>query len=577
MRSPPAKGADGLGGNPPYRRRSHLLPLLGGGAGIIAVIVILTGWAILQGKDDAHRTAEAVTANLSQTLAENFGSTIHLIDLGLLAIQGEIDRQQKGGQWDDGAIAAAVAQQDAWRPDLTGFRVFGPDGTLRYGTTNVVNRDANYAQHDEFKFLRDTPGSGLVVTPPVFGGASQQWLVGLARRITNPDGSFGGAVYGSIPSRLLTADFSALDLGSDGVILLCHSNFRIAAWFPVAKGMADPTGTDGISAELRALIGSGAEDAHYDAVSPVDGVRRVVHVRRIAGLPYFILVALSERDYLADWRRNSVHLLLFGGLMVAGVLAGMVILHRRISDWRQANADLAEKTELLIQSNADLEQFAYVASHDLQTPLRNIISYTQLLERRYKDRLDADADDFIGFIVDSSKRMTQLINDLLDYSRTTSQERPLGPTPAAGAVDRALVDLKADLDRSGASVAVGDLPLVMAEPSHLVSVFQNLLGNALKYRAADRPLRISVTAERGGLDQWRFAVADNGIGIEPQYFDKIFEIFQRLHPAVDAAGTGIGLALCRRIVHRFGGTIWVDSTPGAGTTFFFTLRDGSAG
>ena len=240
-----------------------------------------------------------------------------------------------------------------------------------------------------------------------------------------------------------------------------------------------------------------------------------------------------------------------------------------------AEAAMREKTEMLIQSNADLEQFAYVASHDLQTPLRNIVSYTQLLERRYKGRLDPDADDFIGFIVDSSKQMSRLIHDLLEYSRVSNQLTPPVPTAAAEAVAEVLSNLKPELERSGATVEVGELPIVMADRTHLVSLFQNLLDNALKYRHPERKPVLSVRAERDPTGLWRFAVADNGIGIDEAYRDKVFEIFQRLNPSANTGGTGIGLTLCRRIVHRFGGTIRVDSVPGQGATFVFTLPDGT--
>jgi len=252
-------------------------------------------------------------------------------------------------------------------------------------------------------------------------------------------------------------------------------------------------------------------------------------------------------------------------------------LRAQLVQSENATHALAGKTAELERSNADLEQFAYVASHDLQTPLRNIVSFAQLLEQRCRGRIDADADDFIRFIVDGGKQMTRLIADLLEYSRVTSQSAPLHAMAAGDAVSLALKNLKLDLDGAGAEVTVGDLPPVIAEQSHLASLFQNLLGNGLKYRAPDRKPLLSVTAERATGDQWRFAVTDNGIGIEPQYFDKIFDIFQRLNPAGGAEGTGIGLTLCRRIVHRFGGAIWLESTPDVGTTFFFTLRDGSIG
>ena len=235
---------------------------------------------------------------------------------------------------------------------------------------------------------------------------------------------------------------------------------------------------------------------------------------------------------------------------------------------------IREQAEELGRSNADLEQFATVASHDLQTPLRNIVRYSQLLARRYQGRLDRDADEFIGFIVDSGKQMTRLISDLLAYSRVGSQAKALRPISASEAISQAMINLDPALTASGTDIAVGPMPVVLAEHSLLVSLFQNLLGNAIKYRAPDRDARVAVTAERIAPDRWRFKVEDNGIGIEPQYLDKIFEIFQRLNPAGETEGTGIGLTLCRRIVQRFGGTIWADSTPGRGTAMLFTLRDG---
>ena len=256
-----------------------------------------------------------------------------------------------------------------------------------------------------------------------------------------------------------------------------------------------------------------------------------------------------------------------------GVLEGSV---QDITERKQAELEVLNKNAALERSNADLEQFAYVASHDLQTPLRNIVRYAQLLEHRYKNRLDADADDFIGFVVDSGKHMTRLINDLLEFSRVSRQSEPLKPISAGEALAQALKNLDLELVTTGAEVKVGDLPMVQADQTYLVSLFQNLLGNGLKYRAPDRKPMLSVSAERVSFDCWRFAIADNGIGIEPQYHDKIFEIFQRLNPAASAEGTGIGLTLCRRIVHRFGGNIWLKSEPGTGTTFFFTLTDGTA-
>jgi len=204
-----------------------------------------------------------------------------------------------------------------------------------------------------------------------------------------------------------------------------------------------------------------------------------------------------------------------------------------------------------------------------------VASYTQLLAQRYGDRLDQDAHEFIGFAVDGAARMRRLINDLLEYSRVTTQGDNLAPVDAQAALGQALTNLRAAIQDTGGVVTAEPLPWVLADATQLAQVFQNLVGNALKFRGEAPPLvHITVTPREGA---WLFAVADNGIGIDPQYFDRIFIIFQRLHPSHRYPGTGIGLALCQRIVERHGGRLWVESAPGQGSTFYFTLKRAEGG
>ncbi|WNG23628.1 PAS domain-containing protein [Cystobacter fuscus] len=236
---------------------------------------------------------------------------------------------------------------------------------------------------------------------------------------------------------------------------------------------------------------------------------------------------------------------------------------------RRAELALQAHATELARSNEELQQFAYVASHDLQEPLRMVASFTQLLARRYKGRLDSDADEFIAFAVDGVTRMQRLIQDLLAYSRVGTKGHEFKPVEAGQALDKALANLKTLVDETGASITQGPLPRVMADESQLTQLFQNLVGNSLKFRGP-KPPRIRVDAERQG-DSWRFTVSDNGIGIEPQYFERIFIIFQRLHNKEDYPGTGIGLAICKKIVERHGGRIGLESHPGQGTVFWFTL------
>jgi PAS domain S-box-containing protein len=253
-------------------------------------------------------------------------------------------------------------------------------------------------------------------------------------------------------------------------------------------------------------------------------------------------------------------------------------VQERTGELEAANAALARQAEELARSNAELEQFAYVASHDLQEPLRMVSSFTQLLARRYRGRLDADADDFIGYVVEGAVRMQHLINDLLAYSRVGRSGKGSVPTDCAAVFAGACADLRKAIEECGAVVTADPLPTVLGEPTQLHQVFQNLLANAIKFRRADQSPRVHVAASRRGAE-WLFWVRDNGIGIERQYADRIFLVFQRLHTRREYPGTGIGLAICKKVVERHGGRIWLESEPGRGTTFYFTLpaREGDGG
>jgi light-regulated signal transduction histidine kinase (bacteriophytochrome) len=225
----------------------------------------------------------------------------------------------------------------------------------------------------------------------------------------------------------------------------------------------------------------------------------------------------------------------------------------------------------LSRANAELEQFAYVASHDLQEPLRKIASFTQILEQRYGEQLDERAKQYIGFAVDGAKRMQRLINDLLDFSRVGRVGGERARVDCAEALATALVNLSAQIEDAEADVAAHDMPVVVGNRLLLTQLFQNIVGNALKFRSEEPP-RLRITARRDG-PMWEFSCTDNGIGIASKHADRIFLIFQRLHPRDVYPGTGIGLALCKKIVEYHGGEIWVDprSEPGSGTTFRWTL------
>jgi len=242
-----------------------------------------------------------------------------------------------------------------------------------------------------------------------------------------------------------------------------------------------------------------------------------------------------------------------------------------ITEIKKTEEELKRLSEELARSNAALKDFAYIASHDLKKPLQTIESFSKLLARRYKGKLDAKADEFISYIVEGVQRLQMLIKDLLEYSQIETKAKNIKPTDFSFIVEEAMSNMKTAIDESNAVVTYNKMPTIMSDPQQMISLFQNLIDNAINFRSNKAP-RVRISAERKG-DEWVFAIRDNGIGIDPKDFEKIFVMFQRLHGSTDYPGTGIGLSICKKIVECQGGRIWLESETAKGSTFYFTIPD----
>ena len=355
--------------------------------------------------------------------------------------------------------------------------------------------------------------------------------------------------------------FSAMAQSAVEAIISADSAGHILTWNNGARAIFGHTAHEIVGQPLTRLMPERYHELH----------RRGLERMGATGESALMGTVLELSGLRKDGREFPLELTLSTWTSAEGRFYGGII--RDITARQRAEQALRQTAAELAQSNAELAQFAYVASHDLQEPLRAVTGCVQLLQQRYCDQLDAHAHELIAHAVAGATRMHTLIHDLLAYSRVGTRGESLQPTDCAAVLNDVLANLEVSICESGAVVTAAPLPTVMADPAQLRQVFQNLIGNALKFHG-EAPPRIHIEVEHEG-GEWVFAVCDNGIGINPQYFERIFQVFQRLHTQREYAGSGIGLAICKKIVECRGGRIWVTSEPDKGATFSFTVIDRS--
>jgi PAS domain S-box-containing protein len=356
----------------------------------------------------------------------------------------------------------------------------------------------------------------------------------------------------------LQARLAAIVESSDDAILSKDLNGIIRSWNRGAERLFGYTAEEIIGKHISTLATPERVDEIPDILDRIKRGERVDH--------------FATRRRTKDGRILSISLTVSPIRDGSGKIVGASKVARDITEREQQAQALRETNEALARSNADLEQFAYSASHDLQEPLRMVSIYSEMLRKKFGGKMGPVADEYIGYTLQGALRMEQLLKDLRSYTQaSTMGEEPVEDIDAEEALDKALEGLEAAVADSGASITRAPLPRVRMHAFQLVQLFQNLIGNAIRYRSSAPP-QIRIGAERWD-DAWRFFVQDNGIGIDPQHKERVFGIFKRLHTAAEYPGTGMGLAICKRIVERVGGRIWLESESGRGSTFFFTVPD----
>lgn len=537
----------------------------------LGLILLLLIFQLVNGYQSALRSAQANVDNLADVLALTVTSTLDRLHGNLDGLAADVTPADLRGpisanrrQQLETRMAAALSGFDA----VVNYRAFNAQGNSMLGVGHAnPNAQISVEDRDWFRTLKTQPERDFIISDVLLSRTTGHYGVFFAIPVRDEDGTFAGALNAHIDLDWLQATIDGLDIGTQGLVTLRHrDNAHLIVRRPKVEEQLNAPRTGLLELQLSKVMRASGEFR-----SAIDGIDRLYAMRGLGKYPLSLVVAVSPDDYLHAWKVQSwltgIVALLLGALQLTA--------YRRLGRAYHTSVGMAEELEQintsLKRSNAELEEFAYIASHDLQTPLRNISCFSQLLERRCDGRLDQDCTEFLNFIASNAQRMSGLIHDLLAYARIGRQHMAVGPTPAAEAVAQALQDLGADVSASGAQIHVAELPILAVNPNHLASLFGNLLSNSLKYRSPDRPLEITISAEPDDNGMWRFAVSDNGIGIAPEYWEKIFTIFQRLHTIEQYEGSGIGLALCRRIVHHWGGTIWVTSQPGEGSTFYFTL------
>ncbi|MDZ5461713.1 hybrid sensor histidine kinase/response regulator, partial [Azohydromonas lata] len=559
---------------------------------LMAALVSLVLW---HDHELYRERALSATQNLATLMDRQVSATLDKADIVLQTVAAQYAATTEQGTQRDARLNSLLAAQQALLPEVATLRATGADGFVRWGHAATVDSPVSLADRDFFLRAKTDPRAGLIVSGPLFGRITQQWVIVLARRLSGPDGSFAGIVHASVP----TTEFSkvmALSLGAHGAVTLRTTDLALVHRAPTPH---DAVGSRNVSAQLRQALRQAPDEGAYVATTALDGVERSNSYRRLQKYPFYVIVGLATDDYIGGWESNALLICALAALVVLVTAAATAAIYRGA---RRQQADAAERerataavqalllertrlnTELALRvreaeaANAAKDRFLANMSHEIRTPMHAVLGLAYLLE---KSDLGAEARELVRKVHSAGRSLLGIINDILDYSKIEAGRLELEDTPFS------LHDVLDSLATVMATTAAGkDIELVIqppppglerlrGDPLRLEQVLVNLAGNAVKF--TERGLvevALHLEAEDGQRALLRFTVRDTGIGIPKGQQAALFAPFTQADVSTSRrfGGTGLGLAICRRLVRMMGGDMGVNSTPGQGSEFWFTVR-----
>ncbi|HIJ63113.1 MAG TPA: hypothetical protein HPQ04_10525 [Rhodospirillaceae bacterium] len=571
----------------PASPAGNRLPVLGWRFGVflLATVLAIDGmaawWAansLLASRREHENRAAILTQNTAKAIDQAIAASVEKIDLTLRFLVDDLEGQLAARGHVDPRRLKDLAERYQVRVPEVAVLVATDEAGRVFRASDDKEPPINIGDRNHFLTHASNPNAGLTVSAPVVGRSTKVWQINFTRRYNHSDGSFAGIVSAVVTLSHFSTLLAAPDLGPHGIALLRYPDGGLLVRHPPVPDDSGQVGAKGYSPELAAAIASGERTVTYHSKQTADGTERTNTLRRIQGVPFFLVIGAGTEDYLADWLTERDNMILFGSAfctmtaLMAALIWRLVVRQAKTGeDLTRSNSELVAALEALEQRNAEIARFTEVLAHHLQEPVRLQHAFAQRLQHLLPEPLPPELDRALGFIKSGALRQRALLRDVEHYLALAQQ--PSGaaqPCNVEEALAEACRQLRDRIAATGATIQFQDLPTVTIPPEHLVELFTEIIANALEYRRDDALPDIRVTG-RIVNGEALIAVADNGIGIPEEFRRRAFGVFERVGPRTQADGTGIGLALAKRIVQAAKGSIWIETSEMGGTTVMWTL------